>query len=102
MTSSTFTTSAPVRSVVLALMSACTWAVGLRHQLKTYTWTEDECEAEGLPLGTSEVCAYAFPMAGAQWWRLDAWDDGDCFHLNVLCWSVEVHHEPRQVAPAAA
>lgn len=100
MTSPTFTTSAPVRSVVFALMSACTWAVGLRHQLKTYTWTEDECEAEGLPLGTSEVCAYANPWGG-EWWRLDAWEDGDCFHLHVLGWSVEVHHEPREV-PAVA
>lgn len=102
MTSPTFTTSAPVRSAVRAITRACTWAVGLRHTLKTYTLTDDECEAAGIPLGSSEVCAYAFPLVGAQWWRVDAWSDGDCFQLRALGWAVEVHHEPREVAPAVA
>lgn len=62
MTSPTFKTSAPVRAAVRALTRACTWAVSQRYELKTYTWTEDECEAAGLPLGTSEVCAYAVPL----------------------------------------
>lgn len=102
MTSPTFKTSAPVRTAVCALTRACTWAVGLRYELKTYTWREDECEAAGLPLGTEEVCAYAVPLGGAQWWRVDAWDDGDCFHLWALGWALEVHHKPREVAPAMA
>lgn len=102
MTSSTFTTSAPVRAAVRVITRACTWAVGLRHQLETYTLSDDECEAAGLPLGSSEVCAYAFPLVGAQWWRVDAWSEGDCFQLRVLGWVVEVHHEPREVAPAVA
>jgi len=98
----TIQTSAPVRAAVRAITRACTWAVGLRHTLKTYTLTDDECESEGLPLGSSEVCAYAIPLVGAQWWRLDAWNDGDCFQLRALGWSVEVHHEPREVALAVA
>lgn len=102
MTSPTFTTSTPIRAAVRAITRACTWAVGLRHTLKTYTLTDDECEAAGIPLGSSEVCAYAFPLVGAQWWRVDAWSDGDCFQLRALGWAVEVHHEPREVAPAVA
>lgn len=102
MTSSTFTTSTPVRAAVRAITRACTWAVGLRHQLKTYALSDDECEAAGLPLGSSEAAAYAFPLVVAQWWRVDAWSEGDCFQLWALGWAVEVHHEPREVALAAA
>lgn len=98
----TIQTSAPVRAAVRALTRACTWAVGLRYTLKTTELSDDECEAEGLPLGTSEVCAYAYPLVGAQWWRVDAWDDGECFQLRALGWAVEVHHEPRGAELAVA
>lgn len=98
----TIQTSAPVRAAVRAITRACTWTVGLRHTLKTYTLTDDECEAAGIPLGSSEVWAYAFPLVGAQGWRADAWSDGDCFQLRALGWAMEAHHEPREVAPAVA
>lgn len=81
MTASAFTTSAPIRAAVLALNLACTGAVGLRHLLQTYALTDDECESAGLPLDSLEVSTYDFPLAGAQWRRVDAWDAGDCFHL---------------------
>lgn len=104
MTSSTFTTSAPVRAAVLAITRGCTWAVGLRHPVKVYHLSDSECdsEGEGVPYGTTEPAAYAFPLTGAQWWRVDAWDDGDCFQLRALGWSIEVHHQPRQQAAATA
>lgn len=102
MTSSTFTTSAPVRALVFAFWDVCAWAVSLRHPLQTRTMSDSECAAEGLPFGTEEECSFAMPMAGSPWWHVDAWDDGECFNLRVLGWSVEVYHQPRQVAPAVA
>lgn len=47
------------------------------------------------------MCAYAFPVVGAQSWRMAAWDDEDCFKLQSLRWWVEVHHKSRQMALAA-
>lgn len=83
---------------VRAILGACVWAVGLRREVKQYGLNDDECEAVGLPLGSVEDCAYAIPLVGAPSWRLDAWDDGECFNLRVLGRSLEVHHEARQGA----
>lgn len=102
MTSPTFTTSSPVRAAVLAITRACTWAVGLRRPVKVHHLSDSECDSEGVPYGTTELAAYAFPLTGALWWRVDAWNDGDCFQLRALGWSIQVFYEPQQVTPAVA
>ncbi len=84
------------RRAVRAILGACTWAVGLRSDVTQYSLTDDECESEGRPLGSVEPCAYAFPLVSAPWWRVDAWDDGECLNVRVLGWSLEVHHKARQ------
>ena len=89
-------TNTITRKTVRAILGACVWAVGLRREVKRYSLNDDECEAVGLPLGSAEDCAYAFPLVDAQWWHLDAWDDGECLNVRVLGWSLEVHHEARQ------
>lgn len=98
----TMKTNTAIHWAVGALLEACTWLVGLRRAVKLRTLSDAECESGGLPLGSVEQCAYAFPLAGLQRWRVDAWDDGECLHIQALGWSLEVHHEAREGAPVGA
>jgi hypothetical protein len=85
-----------------AILGALTWAVGLRHDVKRYSLTVDECEAGGVPEGSTEPCAWAVPLGGSPWWTLDLWSDGDCIHARVLGWALEVHYEARGGATVSA
>lgn len=90
-------------TIMQALARATAWAIkATGRQVQHYALTDEDCEAEGVPLGTTEPCIYVQPLGGSKWWRVAAWDDGDCVHLRAMGWAAEVHHEGREVVPAGA
>jgi hypothetical protein len=78
-----------------ALARQAALTIGQGRRVKMRTLSDWECEEQGLPEGTTEPCVYAFPIANGQPGRWDAWDDGECFHVDALGWTLEVHHEAR-------
>lgn len=86
-------------------INATTWATG--RAVSVHTLSIDECEALGMPEGTTEPHVYVQELGGAaRWWHLDAWnenDGGGCFHMRALGMSVEIHHEEASAGnPAGA
>lgn len=79
----------------LARMAAL--SIGPGRRVEEYRLSDCECDALGLPEGATEPCIYAFPLANGQAGRWDAWDDGECFHVDALGWTLEVYHEARPV-----
>ena len=67
--------------------------VGLFREIDRIPLSDGECEAEGLPYGSTVAAAYAYPFEGsAPWWHLDCWIEREtghpsCLHLRLLgCW----------------
>lgn len=88
-------------TTIWALAGATAWAIkATGRQVQRYTLTDEECEEAGVPEGTTEPCIYVHPLVGSKWWRVAAWNDGDCIHLRALGWVAEVHHEGREMVSA--
>ncbi len=67
--------------------------VGLFRDVATVRLSDGECEAEGVPYGSTEQAVFAFPHTSASRWYVDVWDDGDCcVKVKVLGWLLEVHY----------
>lgn len=89
--------------------SACAWVIGLGRDITQYRLTDEECEAQGLPLGSTDPNVFCRQSNGAPWWHLDCWtDEGDgkpgdsCLNICALgCW-VEVYSTARRLGAAAA
>lgn len=70
--------------------------VSKSRPLHLHHLTEDECEALGVPFGSTEPHVYVTALVGARWWRLDAWverspgESPACLQMRLLGHSVEV------------
>lgn len=82
-------------SIVRRLTHAAAWVLGHFRELQVYHFTPDECDAQGLPEGTTVPHIYAGPLVGACWWHIDIWADGDCLNIRALGWWGEVHYIPK-------
>jgi hypothetical protein len=93
--------SHPSRSALLAgsiihrLTHTAAWVLGHFRELQVYHLSPAECEAQGLPEGSTEPHIYVQPLGNTRWWHFDAWTDGDCLHLRALGWWAEVHYIPK-------
>lgn len=83
------------QSLISGLTKAAEWAVGLRWEIKTTPLDDDECEAEGLPIGTSVRDVFSLPLANGTRWRLAVYNHGDFIDVRVLGWSIEIHYIPK-------
>ena len=83
------------QSLISGLTKATEWAVGLRWQIKTTPLSDDECESEGLPFGSSVRAVFSWPLANTEWWRLALYDHGDLIGVRVLGWVIQVHYLPK-------
>jgi len=103
-------------TAVHAIANAAAWLVSCRRELVRHALTFEECEAAGLPEGSTERAVHVQRPTGALWWRLDAWLDSSadgspsraggaegCLHVDALGYSIEVYYYRRpQVATRAA
>ncbi len=72
-------------------------AVSCLRPLVRHKLTEEECEAAGLPLGSTVPAVHVLRVVGSPWWRLGAWADrtdptGGSLHLRLLGWEGEVYY----------
>lgn len=83
------------QSLIDGLTKVVEWAVGLRWDIKTTPLDDDECEAEGLPVGSSVRDVFSLPLANGTRWRLAVYNHGDFIDVRVLGWAIEVHYIPK-------
>jgi len=88
-------------TAVHVIANAAAWLVSCRRELVQHTLTDDECEAAGLPLGSTERAVHLHPLAGIPAWCVSGWIDGPemgpegCLQLVLLGYSVEVFYVRR-------
>lgn len=82
------------QSLIDGLTKAAEWVVGLRWEIKTTPLADHECEAAGLPLGSSVRDVFSWPLANGARWRLAVYNHGDFIDVRVLGWAIEVHYIP--------
>ena len=79
-----------------AVARAAAWTVSRFRPVVQHRLTDDECEREGLPFGSTEPAVHARHIVGVPWWLVDAWVERDdtperCLHIDLLRHAVEVY-----------
>jgi len=84
-------------TAVHLIANAAAWLVSCRRELVRHKLTDDECEAAGLPHGSTDPAVHVQRPAGASAWRVDAWLDREeqregCLRVDVLGHHIEVFY----------
>jgi len=63
--------------------------VGLVREVHRLPLNDGECEAEGLPYGSTVRAVHCLPLGRSPWWALDGWvaataGEPRCLHLRLL------------------
>jgi len=83
------------------ITTVAAWAISTVRPLAQVQLTDAECEAAGVPYGSTEPAVSCWPVVGANRWRVDVWSDGEgCVNVDVLGWHGEVHFTPATKRPA--
>lgn len=91
-------------TIVHRIADLAAWAVASRRELVQHALTIDECEAQGLPEGSTERAVEVVHLGGLPWWRAALWVDADysveerCLNVNVLRHRIEVFYRPERVS----
>ncbi len=83
------------QSLIDGLTKATERMVELRWEIKTTRLSDDECEAQGLPLGSAVRDVFSWPLGNSARWRFAVYNHGDLIDVRVLGWAIEVHYVPK-------